>query len=151
MSENDRSSSLPLSAHELLSVLIPVLSRREFIGVTLGATIASGVLGEAAWSQTKGDIPYRELGRTGEKLSAIGIGGYHIGIGQDEQESVRIVRTAVDGGINFLDNCWDYHNGESELRMGKALRDGYRQRVFLMSKIDGRTKESAARQSDQSL
>jgi aryl-alcohol dehydrogenase-like predicted oxidoreductase len=94
---------------------------------------------------------YRSLGRTGEKVSAIGLGGFHIGGQKDEQESVKIIRSAIDRGITFLDNSWDYHDGGSELRMGKALADGYRQKVFLMSKIDGRTRESAARQIDESL
>jgi len=95
---------------------------------------------------------YRTLGRTGEKVSAIGIGGWHIGLPDvDEQLSIRIIRTAVDRGINFMDNCWDYNDGVSEIRMGKALRDGYRDRVFLMTKIDGRSKKEAARQLDQSL
>ena len=95
---------------------------------------------------------YRMLGSTGEKVSAIGIGGWHIGLnGVDEQLSIRIIRTAVDRGINFMDNCWDYNEGTSEIRMGKALRDGYRDRVFLMTKIDGRSKKEAARQLDQSL
>jgi predicted aldo/keto reductase-like oxidoreductase len=98
-----------------------------------------------------GEMIYRWLGRTGEKISAIGLGGYHIGGQKDEQESMRIIRTAIDRGITFMDNCWDYHGGSSELRMGKALADGYRQKVFLMSKIDGRTRESAARQIDESL
>src|SRR5665811_795876 len=95
---------------------------------------------------------YRTLGRTGEKVSAIGIGGWHIGLPDvDEQLSIRIIRTAVDRGINFMDNCWDYNDGVSEIRMGKALRDGYRDRVFLMTKIDGRSKTEAARQLDQYL
>lgn len=95
---------------------------------------------------------YRTLGNTGEKVSAIGVGGWHIGLPTvDEQLSIRIIRTAVDGGINFLDNCWDYNEGASETRMGKALRDGYRDRVFLMTKIDGRSKREAARQIDESL
>ena len=95
---------------------------------------------------------YRTLGRTGEKVSAIGLGGWHIGLPDvDEQLSIRIIRTAVDRGINFMDNCWDYNDGVSEIRMGKALRDGYRDRVFLMTKIDGRSKKEAARQLDQSL
>jgi len=96
-------------------------------------------------------IPYRTLGRTGEKVSLVGLGGFHLGFTPDEQESIRLVRTALDNGINFLDNSWDYHEGASEIRMGKALRDGYRQKAFLMSKIDGRTKEAAARQIDESL
>ncbi len=96
-------------------------------------------------------IPYRRLGRTGEMVSAIGVGGYHLGRQADEQETIRIVRTAVDNGVNFLDNCWDYNGGASELRMGKALRDGYRDKAFLMTKIDGRSRESAAQQIEESL
>jgi aryl-alcohol dehydrogenase-like predicted oxidoreductase len=97
------------------------------------------------------DIPYRTLGRTGEKVSAIGVGGYHIGKVSDSKESERIVRTAIDRGFNFLDNSWDYNEGQSEIRMGKALRDGYRERAFLMTKVDGRSKKEAAKQIDQSL
>ena len=97
-------------------------------------------------------IPYRTLGRTGERVSAIGLGGWHLGLERvDEPLSVRIIRTAIDRGINFLDNCWDYNDGASETRMGKALRDGYRQKVFLMTKIDGRSYAEATRQLDQSL
>src|SRR5258708_23702299 len=98
-----------------------------------------------------GEVPYRSLGKTGEKISALGLGGHHIGRPKDEQEGIRIVRAAIDRGITFMDNCWDYHNGGSEIRMGKALRDGYRQKAFLMTKIDGRTKEAAATQIDESL
>ena len=76
---------------------------------------------------------------------------YHLGKQADEQESIRIMRTAIDNGVNFMDNCWDYNDGASESRMGKALRDGYRQQVFLMTKIDGRTKNAAAKQIDESL
>jgi hypothetical protein len=94
---------------------------------------------------------YRELGRTGERVSAIGLGGYHIGKQQDPDESIRLLRTAIDRGITFMDNCWDYNGGISEVRMGQALRDGYRQKVFLMTKIDGRDKNTAARQIEQSL
>src|SRR6266508_2813528 len=97
-------------------------------------------------------IPYRTLGRTGERVSAIGLGGWHLGLEQvDEQLSFRIIRTAIDRGINFLDNCWDYNDGASETRMGKALQDGYRARSFVMTKIDGRSKKEAARQLDESL
>ncbi|MDT4966433.1 MAG: hypothetical protein QOJ64_1170 [Acidobacteriota bacterium] len=95
---------------------------------------------------------YRMLGSTGEKVSAIGVGGSHLGGKQvDEKLAIRIVRSAIDGGINFLDNCWDYNEGKSELRMGKALRDGYRDRAFVMTKIDGRNKKEAAKQLDESL
>ncbi len=94
---------------------------------------------------------YRKLGRTGERVSAIGLGGFHLGSAKDLDDAVRIIRSAVDRGINFLDNCWDYHDGESERRMGAALRGGYRDRVFLMTKFDGRTKKSTAQQIDESL
>jgi aryl-alcohol dehydrogenase-like predicted oxidoreductase len=102
-------------------------------------------------SQQRSAMPTRLLGRTGERVSAIGLGGYHIGLQPDEQESITLIRSAIDRGITFMDNCWDYHNGGSELRMGKALRDGYRQRVFLMTKIDARTKALAAQQLEESL
>jgi aryl-alcohol dehydrogenase-like predicted oxidoreductase len=94
---------------------------------------------------------YRTLGRTGERVSAIGLGGWHLALpGVDEALAERIVRTAIDRGITFMDNCWDYFDGESELRMGRALRDGYREKVLLMTKIDGRSKEEAAKQLDES-
>ena len=94
---------------------------------------------------------YRKLGRTGEKVSAIGLGGYHLGFPPDPAESVRIIRHAIDRGITFLDNCWDYHDGESERRMGTALRGGYRDKVFLMTKFDARTRKATAEQIDESL
>ena len=94
---------------------------------------------------------YRKLGKTSEVVSCIGLGGFHIGLPKEDAESIKIIRTAIDAGINFMDNCWDYHDGLSELRMGKALQDGYRKKVFLMTKIDGRTKQAAAKQIDQSL
>jgi aryl-alcohol dehydrogenase-like predicted oxidoreductase len=98
------------------------------------------------------DIPTRLLGRTGERVSALGLGGWHLGFTSlSDQDSLRLVRTAIDRGITFLDNCWDYNEGRSEIRMGRALQDGYRDRVFLMTKIDGRSKREAARQLDQSL
>ncbi len=95
---------------------------------------------------------YRTLGRTGERVSAIGMGGFHIGQPKlSEEESIRLIRSAIDGGITFMDNSWDYNQGQSEIRMGKALKDGYRQKVFLMTKLDGRTKQEAAKQLDESL
>ena len=99
-----------------------------------------------------GDIPYRTLGRTGERVSAIGLGGWHLALpGVSEQLALRIVRRAIDEGITFLDNSWDYNGGASEKRMGKALRGGYRDKVFLMTKVDGRSAAEATRQLDQSL
>ena len=98
------------------------------------------------------EIPTRLLGRTGERVSAIGLGGWHLSLKHvDEPLSIRLVQSAIDRGITFLDNCWDYNEGQSELRMGKALQGGYRDRVFLMTKIDGRSKRAAARQLDESL
>lgn len=94
----------------------------------------------------------RRLGQTGEEVSAIGVGGWHLGLQKvDEPTAIRIVRTALDEGINFLDNSWDYNEGASEIRMGKALRDGYRDKAFVMTKIDGRSKKEATRQLDESL
>jgi predicted aldo/keto reductase-like oxidoreductase len=127
------------------------LTRRRFLKATLAAGVVTGT-GSALWAaESPGQMPYRLLGRTGEKVSAIGLGGFHIGQPKDEQEGIRIIRAAIDAGINFMDNSWDYHNGGSEVRMGKALRDGYREKVVLMTKIDGRTKASAAQQIDESL
>src|SRR5262245_7484762 len=94
---------------------------------------------------------YRTLGKTGESVSLIGLGGHHVGRPKEDAEAVRLVRTAVDRGITFLDTCWDYQDGLSEARMGQALRDGYRDQVFLMTKIDGRTRASAAKQIEESL
>jgi len=125
-------------------------TRREFLEVAAATTLLAS-FSPFVTPETRSGIPYRALGRTGEKVSAIGIGGYHLGKQSDEQESIRIIRTALDSGINFLDNCWDYNNGVSEIRMGKALQDGYRQKAFLMTKIDGRDKKTAAQQLDESL
>ena len=98
------------------------------------------------------EMPMRTLGRTGVKVSVIGLGGWHLGFKSiDDELSVRMIRHAIDNGINFMDNCWDYNDGASEKRMGKAMQDGYRERVFLMTKIDGRTKKDAAKQLDESL
>ena len=122
------------------------LERRKFIA-GLTALSAPGVLHGADAS----GMIYRKLGTTGEKVSAIGLGGHHIGRPKDENEGIRIIRSALDRGMNFLDNCWDYHDGGSEVRMGKALGDGYRQKAFLMTKFDGRTRQAAAKQIDESL
>lgn len=156
------------------------MNRRDFIRKTASTTAACNLLATLAAENTtseqrmqqtksqtgdpaaglplvtspgtrKGEMLYRQLGRTGEQVSVIGMGGFHIGQIQGEPESIKLIRTAIDRGITFMDNSWDYNDGASEIRMGKALRDGYRQKVFLMTKFDGRTKESAARQIDESL
>jgi aryl-alcohol dehydrogenase-like predicted oxidoreductase len=96
-------------------------------------------------------MKHRMLGNTGELVSMVGIGGFHLSKPEDPQIAVDIVRTALDRGINFLDNSWDYADGESERRMGNALRGGYREKAFLMTKFDGRTAKSATQQLDESL
>ena len=126
------------------------LSRRDFMQWALAFSLVSLQHDSALAKAAAGSIPYRQFGATDEKVSAIGVGGYHMGV-PDEAEGIRIVRTALDQGINFLDNCWDYHGGVSEERMGKALQDGYRSKAFLMTKIDGRDKITAAKQIDDSL
>jgi len=98
-----------------------------------------------------GGMQYRTLGRTGAKVSLIGIGGYHIGQPKDPRDGIAIIRNAIDNGVTFMDNSWDYHLGESEIRMGNALRDGYRDKVFLMTKVDGRTRWTVDWQLDESL
>src|SRR6266404_4720089 len=127
------------------------ISRRGFLGFAAASVFLAGADGQASRPESRNGIPYRTLGRTREKVSVVGLGGYHLGKQADAQESIRIIRTGLDEGINFLDNCWDYNGGESEIRMGNALRDGYRQKAFLMSKIDGRTKAAAASQINESL
>jgi len=126
--------------------------RRDFLnslgGMTMAAAAAQGLF---AADERQGNMIYRKLGSTNERVSAIGLGGYHIGVPKDEQESIRLIRSAIDRGINFMDNCWDYMDGKCEVWMGKALRDGYRQKVFLMTKFDGRTRASTAKQIDESL
>jgi aryl-alcohol dehydrogenase-like predicted oxidoreductase len=103
--------------------------------------------------ERRGEMLYRRFGRTNEMISAIGIGGFHLGKqAVSDAEAVRLVHEAVDRGINFVDNCWDYNEGRSEERVGAALsQGGYRDRVFLMTKVDGRSRAEAARQIDMSL
>ncbi len=122
------------------------MERRDFL-----TALASLQLAAKLDAQTSNGMIYRNLGTTGERVSALGLGGYHMGVPAEEGESIRIVRSAVDRGVTFLDNSCDYHDGGSEIRMGKALRDGYRKRVFLMTKYNGRTRAMAAQQIDESL
>jgi predicted aldo/keto reductase-like oxidoreductase len=127
------------------------ISRRGFLGLAAASVFLAGTDQQTSRPESRNGIPYRTLGRSNEKVSIVGLGGYHLGKQADPQESIRIIRTGLDEGINFLDNCWDYNGGESEIRMGNALRNGYRQKAFLMSKIDGRSKAAAASQIDESL
>ncbi|MBV9342158.1 MAG: aldo/keto reductase [Acidobacteria bacterium] len=125
------------------------MDRRDFIKSATAVTLASSLNRKLSADDDK-SIPYRTLGRSGEKVSLVGIGGYHLAR-PSEADAIQIVRTALDAGVNFLDNCWDYNQGVSEERMGKALADGYRQKAFLMTKIDGRSKAAAAQQLEESL
>ena len=127
------------------------LNRREIL-LAVGAAAAASVTASAADSPS-GNIPYRTLGHTGEKVSCIGMGGYHLGKKEvTEADAIRLVHAGVDRGINFLDNSWDYNKGESEKRVGKAVKEAnLRSRVFLMTKNDGRTGEEFNKQLDESL
>jgi predicted aldo/keto reductase-like oxidoreductase len=138
----------------------PTLNRRIFMEASIAGAALVSCASAADTPQLprptetrKGDMLYRSFGKTGETVSAIGVGGSHIGQAESDELATRIIRTAIDRGVNFMDNSWDYNNGDgkAELRMGKALRDGYRQKVFLMTKVDGRTKAVAAKQLDESL
>ncbi len=122
-------------------------------GPVRGDEWEGGVFGSPPQTFDEGGMKYRILGETGEKVSLIGIGGFHLAKpgGPAAGEAIRIVRTAIDAGVNFCDNSWDYNNGESEIRLGNALRDGYRQRAFVMTKIDGRTRDAAMGQLETSL
>jgi aryl-alcohol dehydrogenase-like predicted oxidoreductase len=142
------------------------MERREFLKTATAATLAAATAAapgaaaaesaQSAPAQSKRpqspDMIYRQLGTTGETVSAIGLGGYHIGKESlDANASIALIRKAIDHGITFMDNCWDYNDGTSEVRMGQALRDGYRDKVFLMTKMDGRTKQEFNRQLEQSI
>ena len=129
------------------------VGRREFISGLALLSLAgdSDRHGFTSLTSPSDEMPYRPLGKTGEKVSCIGLGGYHLGQSYlGEADAIRLFHGAVDRGINFSDNSWDYNQGESERRVGKALK-GYRQKVFVMTKFDGRTKGSALTQLDESL
>jgi aryl-alcohol dehydrogenase-like predicted oxidoreductase len=131
------------------------IDRRDFLrtaATAAGAAATGRLLYAGAAPAESGGVPTRALGRTGERVSCIGLGGYHIGQAKlSDEQSIQLIRQAVDRGITFLDNCWDYNDGTSVVRMGKALAGGYRNKVFLMTKIDGRTQSSCAQQIDESL
>jgi len=149
--QKDSPHLLPASVSRIQGAADGRTSRRGFLGIAAASIFLAQSDCQSTGSESRNGIPYRTLGRTGEKVSLVGLGGYHLGKQADPQESIRIIRAGLDGGINFLDNCWDYNGGESEIRMGKALRDGYRQKAFLMSKIDGRTTAAATSQINESL
>lgn len=126
------------------------IGRRDFLKLSAMAAIATALPAAPAPVEVRNGMPYRVLGRTGEKVSLLGVGGYHIGT-KSREEAVRIIRTAVDEGVNFLDNSWSYTNGNSETWMGAALKDGYRDKVFLMTKHDGRDRKTAQAHLEESL
>jgi predicted aldo/keto reductase-like oxidoreductase len=133
-------------------VLVKTMHRREFIKAATAAAFYASLGQKLTFAASPGDMPYRILGHTGEKVSLLGIGGAHIGEAYvPEALGIQIVRAALDAGVNFLDNAWVYNQGRSELRMGQALRDGYRARAFLMTKVDGRDAKTATAQLDESL
>jgi aryl-alcohol dehydrogenase-like predicted oxidoreductase len=132
------------------AALAALLSRRAAGGVPKGPQKGAPKEGDIKLP-AGATMPMRTLGRTGVEVSLLGIGGFHLGIPRDDKEAVRIVHAAMDHGVTFLDNCWDYNDGKSEERMGLALADGRRQRAFVMTKLDGRTAASAAQQLEQSL
>jgi predicted aldo/keto reductase-like oxidoreductase len=129
------------------------MERRDFLKAAAIAGVSAAIPASAA-PITRPESPnmiYRELGTTGERVSAIGMGGYHLGKQTDANESINLMHVGIDRGITFLDNCWDYNDGISEVRMGQALRNGYRQKVFLMTKMDGRTAVEYNKQLEESL
>jgi aryl-alcohol dehydrogenase-like predicted oxidoreductase len=136
------------------------MERRDFLKSATAASVGAAIATNAQTSRAANtpvkrpespDMIYRELGTTGERVSAIGMGGYHLGKQTDSAESIRLMHAGIDHGITFLDNCWDYNDGISEVRMGQALRNGYREKVFLMTKMDGRTAVEYNKQLEQSL
>jgi predicted aldo/keto reductase-like oxidoreductase len=136
------------------------MERRHFLKSAAAAGVTAAVSTNAQTARPS-SIPikrpespnmiYRELGTTGERVSAIGMGGYHLGKQTDASESINLMHAGIDRGITFLDNCWDYNDGISEVRMGQALRNGYREKVFLMTKMDGRTAKEYNKQLEESL
>ena len=130
-------------------------SRREFVRkATIAASVAA--LADQVVAQTSSasgtGVPTRELGKTGQRVSIICLGGWHIGAVKDEAEARRIMHAAIDEGVTFFDNAWDYHNGGSEERMGKALAmDGRRKKVFLMTKNCERDYQGSMKDLEESL
>jgi predicted aldo/keto reductase-like oxidoreductase len=129
------------------------MHRREFLRTSAAAALLASLDQRPTFADPAGGaIPYRTLGHTGEKVSILGLGGAHIGEHYVAEDlAIKIVRTGIDAGVNFLDNAWVYNNGVSEQRMGLALRDGYRAKVFLMTKVDARDAQGVRDQIDTSL
>jgi predicted aldo/keto reductase-like oxidoreductase len=132
------------------------VSRREFLkgagAASAGALGSGGLLQPSPPASAAAPVPHRAFGRTGVQISALGLGGYHLGSVADPREANEIVARALDAGINFFDNAWEYHDGESEQRLGRALA-GKRDRAFVMTKVctHGRSKQVAMRMLEESL
>ncbi len=139
----------------------PAIPRRHFVKGAIYTAAAAAIfrpaLGETSSTTTamipsQGLIPKKDLGKTGVKVSALGLGGFHLGSAQDQQEVNEIVSRALDAGVNFFDNAWEYHDGDSETRVGKALQ-GKRDQAIVMTKVctHGRGKDVAMRMLEDSL
>jgi len=124
-------------------------TRRQFLKQSAFG-IGAAAIGRSAWAADEG-LPQRPFGKTGVRVSILGLGGFHIGTIRDDAESIRFIRRAIDMGVTFLDNAWEYHNGRSEELVGRALQDGYRAKVFLMTKHHGRDKKTAMQHLEDSL
>ena len=128
------------------------ISRREFIKMSAASAAAISLTGFPLTAEPRNGMPYRKLGKTGMEVSLIGLGGYSIGVEElSDKEAIRMMRYAIDEGVNFFDNAWDYNDGLSEERMGKALKDGYRDKVVLMTKHHGRKPKYARQHLEDSL
>ena len=127
------------------------IGRRSFIKYALSATASISIGHLSSLDAAENGMPYRKLGTTGEKVSLLTLGGHHVGQPSTDKDAIKIMRTAIENGVNFFDNAWTYHNGRSERRMGKALQDGYRDQVFLMTKVYARTPGRAKQQLQDSL
>ncbi len=125
-------------------------TRRDFLKTT-AFTVLGSKFATPSWADEDKPMPQREFGRSGEKVSLLCLGGHHIGRQGEDQESIDLIREAIDLGVTFMDNAWEYHGGRSEERMGRALEDGYRDKVFLMTKHHGRDKETAMKHLEESL
>ena len=127
-------------------------SRREFVQqVSSAALLADQVIAQTSGAAATG-LPTRVLGRTGVRVSIIGLGGWHIGAVKDHSEAIRIMHACIDEGLTFFDNAWDYHDGHSEEIMGKALAmDNRRKKVFLMTKNCERDYAGSMRNLEDSL
>ncbi|MDB5310911.1 MAG: Ferredoxin [Gemmataceae bacterium] len=126
--------------------------RREFVQTAAATVLAAGSSSATAGAAAPGAVPRRPLGKTGETVSALGLGGYHIGKAPSREAAARILHAAIDAGVTFLDNAWEYNGGRSEEWMGAAIK-GRRDKVFLMTKVctHGRDKTVAMRQLEESL